>query len=59
LKILNATQIFAQIALGMEYIHSKNIMHRDLKPENILFNFIGRIMITDFGFSKTFEIINS
>ena len=34
-------------------------MHRDLKPENILFNFIGRIMITDFGFSKTFEIINS
>jgi serine/threonine protein kinase len=43
----------------MEYIHNQNIMHRDLKPENILFNFIGRVMITDFGFSKTFEIINS
>ena len=29
--------IFCQIAQGLEYLHSKNVVNRDLKPENMLF----------------------
>jgi serine/threonine protein kinase len=43
----------------MEFVHKNNIMHRDLKPENILINSAGRIMITDFGLSKSLQIIQS
>jgi serine/threonine protein kinase len=52
LKITHIMQIFAQIVLGMESIHSKGYSHRDLKPGNILINKNGRVMIADFGWSK-------
>ena len=41
----------AEICLGVEYIHSKNIIHRDLKLENILISSDGHIKICDFGFA--------
>lgn len=44
--------IFAQIFLGMHYLHSNNVLHRDLKPENILIDEGGRVLICDFGLSK-------
>jgi serine/threonine protein kinase len=43
----------------MDYIHKNKIMHRDLKPENILFNLAGRIMISDFGVSKSLNILST
>jgi TPR repeat protein len=39
------------IALGMRYIHSKELIHRDLKPANILVNNRGEAIISDFGLS--------
>lgn len=39
----------ANVLLGLEYIHSENIVHRDIKPENIIFDNKGYAYITDFG----------
>ena len=52
LKTTHSLQIFNQIVLGMESMHSKEYTHRDLKPGNILINKNGRVMIADFGWSK-------
>ena len=41
--------LFKQIILGIQYIHSKNIVHRDIKLENILIDLNNNIKICDFG----------
>lgn len=43
--------IFYQIAEGLKYLHSKNIIHKDLKPKNILFTSENKVKIIDFGIS--------
>lgn len=43
--------LFKEICLGVDAIHSLNIMHRDLKPDNILMS-NDRVKIGDFGFAK-------
>merc|ERR1719489_547338 len=44
---------FVQIALGLQYIHKKNILHRDLKTQNIFVTSQNLIKIGDFGISKS------
>lgn len=46
---------FAEILLGIEFLHSKNIVYRDLKPENVLIEVDGHIKLADFGLSKQFK----
>nr|XP_061798964.1 ribosomal protein S6 kinase alpha-1 isoform X1 [Nerophis lumbriciformis] len=42
----------AELALGLDHLHSLGIMYRDLKPENILLDEEGHIKLTDFGLCK-------
>nr|QBK88827.1 MAG: serine/threonine protein kinase [Mimivirus LCMiAC01] len=44
---------FCQLANGLRYLNSYNILHRDIKPRNILLTNNKKILkIADFGFAK-------
>lgn len=45
----------SEVILGLEYLHSKNIIYRDLKPENIVLDEVGHISLTDFGLAKVMK----
>ena len=40
-----------QVALGLQSMHSRNVLHRDIKSDNILCRPNGDIKIADMGFS--------
>ena len=44
----------AEIALGLEHMHSRGVVYRDLKPANILLNEAGHVRISDLGLACDF-----
>ncbi len=45
-------QLILDVALGLHYLHSQEILHRDLKSGNVLIDKSGNARISDFGLSK-------
>jgi serine/threonine protein kinase len=52
LPIPQAIQLFRQVADGLAYAHSNNVIHRDLKPANVMLDTAGNAYLTDFGLAK-------
>lgn len=44
-----ALSAIRQVAMALDYAHSKGFVHRDIKPSNILIAADGRYVLTDFG----------
>ncbi|XP_060089203.1 serine/threonine-protein kinase Nek3-like [Heteronotia binoei] len=40
---------FAQICLGVKYIHDRHVLHRDIKSKNMLLTQNGKVKLGDFG----------
>ncbi|XP_076589639.1 ankyrin repeat and protein kinase domain-containing protein 1-like isoform X2 [Chaetodon auriga] len=47
-----AFRLVHQVALGMNFLHSRNLMHHDLKPSNVLLNDDLNAKLADFGLSR-------
>ena len=53
-----ALDLAIDIAKGLEYIHSFDLIHRDVKPENVLIRDDGSAILTDFGVSTLLAMKN-
>jgi TPR repeat protein len=47
------------IAQGINYLHTQDVLHRDLKSLNVLISDTGRAKLTDFGLSKVKQTTKS
>lgn len=43
---------FSDVASGLSYVHSKDVVHLDVKPANVIVNSKGQCKIGDFGCSR-------
>ncbi len=56
LPVWEVLDIAAQVADGLHYAHSRNVIHRDVKPGNILYDRdSGEVRITDFGVARILD----
>ncbi|CAJ0575284.1 unnamed protein product, partial [Mesorhabditis spiculigera] len=49
-------RLMAQALDGLLFIHSRGVIHRDVKPDNMLLSRDGRLLHTDFGWSRALPL---
>ncbi|MBQ0073707.1 MAG: leucine-rich repeat protein [Prevotella sp.] len=56
----NLRRFFKELLLGLNYLHSRQILHLDLKPQNIMLTRLGNsVKIIDLGFAYSDSYISS
>ncbi|MDD5090917.1 MAG: protein kinase [Candidatus Wallbacteria bacterium] len=56
LQPMHVKRIALQVAAGLGYAHSKNIVHRDIKPDNIMLHQNRIVKVMDFGLAKMVDM---
>jgi eukaryotic-like serine/threonine-protein kinase len=49
---VNAMDVIAQAAAGLQAAHEAGVLHQDVKSANLLFDRLGNVKITDFGIAS-------
>ncbi len=44
--------LVSQVALALDYAHSRGVVHRDIKPSNLIVYEDDKVKVTDFGIAK-------
>lgn len=45
-------KLIHDVASGLAYLHSRDVVHQDISPDNILIDDFGNYLVTDFGISS-------
>ncbi|MCH7728965.1 MAG: protein kinase, partial [Planctomycetes bacterium] len=52
LTLEKATNVILQVATGLEYAHSREVIHRDIKPSNLILADENTVKILDMGLAR-------
>jgi len=52
LSLTRLIQILQQVAMGVDFAHSRGVVHRDLKPSNVMIGDYGEVLVMDWGLAK-------
>ena len=55
IQLLDKVAIMFQVAKGLQYAHSENVVHRDIKPGNIMVLLNGTVKVMDFGIARVMD----